>query len=263
MNSLINTSQPARIIILGSGTCIPNIRRSACSVFIEIGFNKLLFDIGPGTMKRLLEAGLILSDITHIFLSHFHPDHSGELATFLFASKYGRFSRKKPLAIIAGHGLIGFYNALKKVYGHWIEWDPLDMLLNELPIKDQPPLKYDNFQVSVLPMCHNEESLAYNIKTSKGVSIVYTGDTDYCDNLITISKNADIMICESAFPDALKVKGHLTPSLAGKAAQKAGVKKLILTHFYPECDQVDIQKECQKAFNGPIVIAEDLMCIDL
>ncbi len=86
------------ITILGSGTCVPSLQRSSCSVLVEIGNQKLLFDVGPGTMRRLLEAGQSIFDISHIFLSHFHPDHSGELVPFLFATQYpDKNQRKKRL----------------------------------------------------------------------------------------------------------------------------------------------------------------------
>jgi ribonuclease BN (tRNA processing enzyme) len=62
-------------------------------------------------------------------------------------------------------------------------------------------------------------------------------------------------------PDALKVPGHLTPSLAGDLAGRAHVKKLVLTHLYPECDQIDIAAQCRRTYPGPLVIAEDLMRI--
>jgi len=78
-----------------------------------------------------------------------------------------------------------------------------------------------------------------------------------------LSKDADLLICESALPDELKVKGHLTPSLAGEIAKRANVRKLVLTHFYPECDQADVKKECRKTYSGPLVLAEDLMTIDI
>jgi ribonuclease BN (tRNA processing enzyme) len=42
-------------------------------------------------------------------------------------------------------------------------------------------------------------------------------------------------------------------------AAKAGVRKLMLTHFYPECDRADIAAECRKTYDGPLVLAEDLM----
>ncbi|MGD8952490.1 MAG: MBL fold metallo-hydrolase, partial [Desulfobacterales bacterium] len=70
-------------------------------------------------------------------------------------------------------------------------------------------------------------------------------------------------ICESALPDALKVDGHLTPSLAGEIATQANVGRLVLTHFYPECDQTDVTKECRKTYAGPLVLARDLMTLKL
>jgi len=78
-----------------------------------------------------------------------------------------------------------------------------------------------------------------------------------------LARGADLLICESALPDDLKVEGHLTPSRAGKIAAKADVRKLVLTHFYPECDQVDVEKECRKTFGGPLILAEDLMRIEV
>jgi len=117
--------------------------------------------------------------------------------------------------------------------------------------------------VESLPVDHNPESIAYRITSSGGISMVYSGDTDFSENLVTLSKDADLLICESALPDELKVKGHLTPSLAGEIAERANVRKLVLTHFYPECDQVDIEKECRKTYSGPLLLAEDLMQINL
>ena len=89
--------------------------------------------------------------------------------------------------------------------------------------------------------------------------MVYSGDTDYTENLITLAENANILICECSHPDEEKVQGHLCPSLAGGIAASAGVQKLVLTHFYPRCDVFDIEKECRKTYKGELVLAEDLM----
>ena len=77
-----------KVTILGSGTCVPSLKRSSCSVLMDINGTKLLFDLGVGTMRRLLEAGTIISEISHLFFSHLHPDHTGEFVPFLFATKY-------------------------------------------------------------------------------------------------------------------------------------------------------------------------------
>lgn len=249
-----------KVIILGSGTCVPSLKRSACSVLIETSGIKLLMDCGIGVMRRLTEAGVSIHDISYIFLSHFHPDHTGELASFLFSNKYpNRYQRKLPLTLAGGKGFLDFFNRLSALYGNWIEFDHGMLSLVEFDTISNHTRKFDGFMVETAPTNHNPESIAYKIISDQGDIIVYSGDTDVCSGLIDLSHNADLLICESATPDAMKVKGHLTPSLAGKIASMANVRQLILTHFYPECDQVDIVAECRKTFSGNLILAQDLM----
>ncbi|OEU81828.1 MAG: MBL fold metallo-hydrolase [Desulfobacterales bacterium C00003060] len=248
-----------KITILGSGTCVPSLKRSSCSVLIEIGKSLLLFDSGPGTMRRLLEAGVTIDKLSYIFYSHLHPDHTSELVPFLFATKYPRtYRRRKPFTIVAAKGFADFYDRLKLAYGEWIELAPGLLEISELDTSGPDHLDCGLFDVDSLPMDHTDMSLAYRITGPDGRSVVYSGDSDLCDNLVTLAKGVDVLICESALPDEMKVPGHLTPSLAGRIATQAGVKKLVLTHFYPECEQVDIAKQCRKTYQGPLELAEDL-----
>lgn len=252
------------VTVLGSGTCVPSLHRSSCSVLIETGGIKLLFDSGPGTMRRLLEADTKIFEISYIFYSHFHPDHTGELVPFLFATKYsGGNLRQTPLTIISSKGFTAFYNGLQTVYGKWIELAPGLFHIVELDNETRNTRKFNNFMVESIPVQHNDESLAYKVISPGGRSVVYSGDTDFCENLIALARDADLLICESALPDELKVDGHLTPSLAGEIATKANVGKLVLTHFYPECDHVNIEKECRKTYSGPLILADDLMKVEV
>ena len=248
------------VTILGSGTCVPSLKRSSCSVLIQVGTSRLLFDSGPGTMRRLLEAQTSIFDISHIFYSHFHPDHSGEFVPFIFSTKYPDGSqRTTPLMVAGGLGFLDFYEGLKSVYGQWIELAPGLLNVMEFDNKRPDTRQFEDFAVNTAPVAHNEESIAYRITSADGHSVVYTGDTDYTDTIIDLAKDADLLICECALPDKFRVKGHLTPSLAGDLAAKANVRKLVLTHFYPQCDNEDIAAECRKTYSGPLVLAEDLM----
>ena len=252
------------ITVLGSGTCVPSLKRSSCSVLIQINQKKMLFDIGPGTTHRLLQTGLKIFDVSHIFLSHFHPDHTGELASFLFSFKYADSGHpKNPLTLIGGTGLSTFYEDLRNAFRHWIDLVPGQLDLIEMDIHGKDSIEFEFAAVESIPVDHNDESIAYKIKTPDGISVVYSGDTDYCENLITIAQNADLLILESSFPDQYKIRGHLVPSMAGEIAQKAGVRKLMLTHFYPECDSADIISQCRKAYDGPLILAQDLMTVPL
>lgn len=252
------------VTVLGSGTCVPSLRRSSCSVFVRIDETILLFDSGVGTMRRLLEAGIEIFHISYIFYSHFHPDHTGELVPFLFSNKYPDGSRRKiPLTLVGGKGFLKFYDDLKNVYGHWMALTPSLLNIVELDNNGRDMRMFTDFKVESIPVDHNPESIAYRVIGPGGISIVYSGDTDFSDNLITLSKDADLLICESALPDELKVNGHLTPSLAGEIATRANVRQLVLTHFYPECEHADIEKQCRKTYKGPLLLAEDLMKIHL
>ena len=257
-------ANPLIITILGSGTCVPSLKRSSCSVLVETGPWKLLFDTGPGTMRRLLEAGRTIHDLTHVFYSHFHPDHTAELVPLLFATKYpDPRRRRQPLTICAAGGFQSFFDGLKKVYGRWIELEPGWLNIIELETKGVDFLSFDNFSVKSIPVRHSPESLAFRVSGQESVSVVYSGDTDFSENLVSLAKDAQILICESSYPDALKVDGHLSPSVAGRIAFLAGARKLVLTHLYPECEEVDLVAECRKSYDGPVIVAEDLMRIEL
>ena len=253
-----------RITILGSGTCVPSLTRNPCSFLLQIGGQRLLFDCGPGIMRRLLETGVTIFDISYIFLSHFHPDHTGELASFLFALKYSPLARQQqPLTIVAGNGFKAFFERLKGVYGDWVVLPSDRFHMVELDTNQADSRTFNGFTVASMPVAHGPESIAYRIVDGDGKSVVYSGDSDVCDGLTAIATDADLMICESAFPDGQKVDGHLTPSLAGTMAQKARVKQLILTHFYPACDSTDVEKQCRSTYSGKVVAAKDLMTITL
>ena len=254
----------SQITILGSGTCVPSLTRNACAALMKTGGRQLLFDCGPGVMHRLLETGVTIFDVSHLLLSHFHPDHSGELASFLFALKYSSPMRQvKPLTIIAGKGFGSFLGGLQAVYGSNIILPDGLLRVVELDTTRMDQHLLSTVTVTSMPVAHRPESLAYRITDKSGKRFVYSGDTDVCDGLRDIAAEADLMICESAFPDGQKVDGHLTPSLAGHIAQAAGVKRLVLTHFYPACETVDIENQCRSTYNGKLTLARDLMVMTL
>ena len=247
------------ITILGSGTGYPSLSRSSCSNLVETGTCRMVFDLGSGTIRRLLECGRTVGDITHVVFTHFHPDHCAELAPFLFALRSPELKKEgAKLTLVGGKGLSELYEGLIKVFGRWIQLDPDLLEVIELDVASEDRLVLGDTVLRSIPVMHNKESLAYRLE-SFGRSLVISGDTDLCENIVKISEKADMLICESSTPDGEKRDGHLTPSLAGKIARDAGVKKLVLTHFYPGCDKTDIAKQCFKTYDGPLFKAEDLM----
>ncbi len=253
-------SNMTELIILGSGTCVPSIRRAGPAACLRTGGITILVDSAAGTLRQLLRAGISYDSIDMLLYTHLHPDHVGEFVPFVFATKYAPgFHRSTPVTVIAARGFNAFHAALKDAFGQWVKPDPGSLVVEEMPVEMPAAIQAPPLTIRSAPTVHTAQSLAYRIETPDNLSIVFSGDTDYSPALADLARDADVMVCECAAPEGQKVEGHLVPSEAGRMARDAGVKKLILTHFYPACDQHDLITPCGKFYDGPIILAEDLM----
>ena len=247
------------LVILGSGTIVPSVSRSASAYTVRVGGKTILMDLGPGTLRRMKEAKIEIPDVDLILFSHFHPDHTSDFVPFIFASKYAIGSyRTKELKILAPLGFGDFFAGLIEVYGDWIVPEGYDISVEEIT---EGRADFVDFSVTTKKVVHNPESIAFRIEGGGG-SLVYSGDTDWSEGLISLAKDADVLLLECSFPDDMKVDGHMTPTEAGRTAERSGVKRLVLTHFYPPMEDVDIEMVVGKEFGGEIVVARDLMIID-
>jgi len=248
-----------KLTILGSGTGVPSLRRGSPGALVQTDGTSILLDSGSGTLRRMLEVGVTYKDLDVILYSHIHPDHISELVPFLFACKYHEDPRQKDLLVVGGKGFGEYLSNLRGVYGAWVVPDTFVMEVKEVRAD---ALEVETVRIRTLPVKHAAESVGYRLETQSGQTLVYSGDTDYCRNIVALAKGADVLLLEASFPETLKTNGHLTPSLAGRIAEEAGCKKLMLTHFYPPCDQTDIRRSCQKFFSGEVIVAEDMMVIE-
>jgi len=252
------------LIILGSGTSIPHPQRASPSVAIFIDNQFLLMDIGPGTLRQLAIAGFKFEDIDYICISHFHPDHTADLIHFFFATRYPpTLSTRKPFTIIAPRGFNRFLALLRKPYGTWLDLPDGLMKIQELNTGENDKKKFDRFKIISTPLNHTPDSIGLRIEDNSGRIIVYSGDTGYCNEIVDLARGADLLILESSFPDGQGIEGHLTPSQAGDIATRSGAKKLLLTHFYPECLKSDIETQCRKTYQGELILATDLMSLSV
>ncbi len=250
-----------QITILGSGTCVPSLRRSSPGVLVEVERTKIVLDTGPGSLRQMLRAGVSVNDIDLIVYSHFHVDHTADLAPFIFASKYTPdLFRTKPLTIIGPRGLQEFYHCLTQAYGKWIV--PEHFAINWIEA-DAGTQEFATFRLRTLPTQHSGNSIAVRIENSCGISMAYSGDSQYCQNLIEIARQVDLLILECSFPEGMACVGHLTPSRAGQIARESQCRKLVLTHFYPPCDEHDLLTPLRTEYQGEVLLAEDLMTVSL
>ena len=248
------------ITILGSGTCVASLKRSAACIRVVSDATTVLLDTGPGSQRQMLMAGTTFNTIDLLCYTHLHVDHTADIVPLLFASKYAPEARMRDLAIMAAPGFLDFYNNLTQAYGDWIV--PERYTINWLETAKQPII-FGPLTITSAPVQHTPHSIAFRLQDCKGASMVYSGDTDYCSSIVELARGCDVLILECSFPEGLHCEGHLTPNLAGRIAAEANCKQLVLTHFYPICNPRECCSGAAKHFDGPITAAYDLYEIAL
>ena len=242
-----------RVTILGAGTSIPAAHHSPAGISVQAGGESFLFDAGPGTAQRFHAAGGRLFQLDRIFLTHLHVDHCLELVTILFALRIPQPVRTKPLTVYGPPGLKRLYRELNRAFHRWLEPRTYRLTLREL---GQTTVRLGRATVTTLQMRHSTLALGYRLE-AHGKSVAYSGDTDVCDNIVTLGRDADLLILECSQPDERKVAGHLTPTECARIAAAARCRRLVLTHFYPVFQGYDIRTRVHRSFNGRLTLAKD------
>lgn len=247
--------------ILGSGTHFPDPDRRSAGYLLRDGKQMFLFDFGYGTLLRLVELKVRYQDIKHIFFTHLHEDHYLDFLPFLISlylqvAKWGL--AKRTLHI---HGPQGMKTKLTRVLNAMgIGYAPYVKLV--FHVREVSTIHLGKLTIRSHPIFHMKSlhALCYRIERGKN-TIAYTGDLDYDESIIPFLKGVQTLVIECGFPDQMKKSGHLTPSEAGRIAQAAGVKRVVLTHRYHPCDLVNIIGQCRREFTGRIGKARDGLTI--
>jgi ribonuclease BN (tRNA processing enzyme) len=245
------------LTVLGSGTSIPSLRRGAPGSLLRVGRDLVVIDCGPGTLNRLLKAGVRHDEVTHILCTHTHLDHIGELAHWMFLSNISTMERTRPLTLCGSAGVMRMLAGLREMMGHWLDASSYTRTLVTMDEARASSVGFDGWSLAAFPVRHIDSSLAFRITESGGATLACTGDTDTTDDLIDLARGADLLLIESSTPDEGKIPGHLTPSEAGDVARRARAGRVVLTHFYPPCDEADMLSQLRRTWDGPALLAED------
>jgi len=253
-----------KLTILGSGAGMIKKKRKAPCFLLETASQKLLFDCGWDCPQSLIKAGIQLKKIDHIFISHSHADHMGTLMnllqSMLITHDYiPKNARKKPLFL---HGYPGFqkdYQTLKTILFP-DNRSPYQIKIIEHPVQK----KFKKFKVISTSVHHVPQyfpSVAYRID-GNNKSFVYSGDCGFDKNLIKLAQGANLLLIEASYSSFHYKKygpqpGHLSCNEAGRIANEARVKKVVLFHLYDLESDKKIRKAVRKNFSGQIIIPQD------
>jgi len=210
-----------------------------------------------------------------IIISHLHKDHYSDLASIGYASyvykKLGYLNTKIKVYIpdddminccesyIDSDG----WGASRHVIKHIQDFEYLmnfgeENYLDFVPYCCRDKIKHGDMVINFIKNIH--QLTTYSVKIiNNNNTIVYSADTGYKNNMLdSFSKNADLLICESSFlrGQYKDDDNHLYAYEAALIAQKAMVKELMLTHFWPEIDKQKYVEEARTIFENTIAAEE-------
>ena len=280
-----------RLILLGTqgGPFIRSYRQTPSANLIVYKSTPIVVDTGFGVTFKLLDAGINLPSIKYIFITHHHSDHNLELGPLLYNAWINGL--KEPIHVYAPPGL----KDLLSFYWESIKFDietrmndegrpDIRVLIETHEYSEGNITSNSDFEVTALKNIHPPviESYALNFKLGNK-KIVFSGDTAYCPALATFASNADYLVHEVMYvpaveelvkrrPNAMKLKEsilshHTSAEDAGKIANLARVKTLVLNHFVPSddkslTDQVWLNA-VKTTFSGNIIVGKDLLQLAL
>ena len=250
-----NNMAEAEVVIIGSGTCVPRPDRAGPATVVRLGGVTILVDSAAGTLRRLEENGIPWTSIDYLFYTHFHPDHVGELVPLIFATRYAPgFNRNGPIEVFGPEGLLELHRHMQAAFGQWVEPQSERIRLNEIPIGWGSRMQLPPMEVEAVHVAHTPQSLAYRFTGPTGRSVVVTGDTEPCAEVMELAKGADIVVVECSMPDGNPVPGHMTPKGVELLARESGAGKVVATHFYPDVEpQLEGGKGFLAAHDGMVV----------
>ncbi len=218
-----------KITVIGNCGPYPGAGRACSGYLIESGDAKILLDCGSGVLGKL-QNYCSIDEITHVILSHLHYDHMGDMMVFRYSieGKAKRGGKLRPVKLYLP-------SEPKDVYEKLISKDVFDYAA----ITEDLSLNIGELHVSFAKVNHPITCYAVRIQQDSRI-FVYSGDTSYTKSLVEFARNADILLCDAGLlskDKKSKDAPHLTAYEAGIIARESDVKRLLLTHFWPEDDK--------------------------
>jgi ribonuclease Z len=265
-------SNEMRVTLLGTGTPFPNAERFGSAILVEAADKKLLFDCGRGVVIRLAQAGVSPKDLDGLFLTHLHSDHLVGIPDLWLSGWF--LGRSKPLRIWGPQGTSSMMEHLVQAFAFDIHIrqgapDPLPAKGVEIDGKEvaQGEIYNDGLtRLSAFLVDHGPVKPAFGYRVdSAGHSVIISGDTKFCQNLVDFAKGSDCLIHTAWSADS---KNPTPPSKRSIAsAEDAGrvfaIVKPKLAVVYHYKDEEGLWDAVRKEYKGPLVIGRDLMIINI
>lgn len=267
------------ITLLGTGSHLPSAHRAGPSTLVSAQRDHFLVDAGRGVLMRLVAAGVSVSDLSGVLLTHLHGSHLTDLNDVI-TTWWVETEPQKPLEVVGPRGSAAVVDHIMRSLGPDIAFrrannrrgpTPPEVNVTEL---DRGPIELSRrVAIAVAPTAHrpSEPSIAFRFEWGDNSAVV-TGDTVPCDGLDELCSGADALVHPVVRRDMIPARDsqrlqdvldfHSSVDDAARTAERAGVGTLVLTHCVPGIEPGRIEEWRSLAaahFSGRVELGDDLL----
>jgi ribonuclease Z len=276
-DSLQANPSDLEVTLLGTGTPLPVMERFGPSILIQAGSETLLFDAGRGCLQRLRQIDVSYDKIDALFLTHLHSDHIVGLPD-LWLTGWLVSGRSRPLNVYGPAGTKQMTEYLQKAFAFDIKIrvgddkkfeEGSNLFTSE--IEQGSIYEKNGVRVIAIKVDHHPDIPAFGYRIEyNGHSVVLSGDTRYCENLISFAKGTDLLVHEVVIaPDTVSKTDpkypvfahHTTVEQAAKVFNEVKPKLAAYSHVVKPFGQneQELLRRTKAHYSGPVIIGEDLM----
>jgi len=285
-----------RLICIGSGNPFVRRAQAATGWLVQLGNgDNFIFDVGGGTVQNLWSLEIHPAYLDKLFLTHLHLDHVGDFHVLYDALGWGRNTPLRvwgPSGFAPELGTAAFCEHMRKA-AHWhthskrglVPSGGMEIVAQEFDVSAFSPdnpriLVYEENDVRIyaFPVAHILiGAVGYRLEY-KGLSMTFHGDGEPCTFEAEQAKGVDVFMHEGfldaqTFSTAMNLplpiaqnvaRVHATPDRLGRLFDIAQPKLGVAYHYFQNDDTVDpFFENMKKAYNGPLLLAQDLVCINV
>jgi ribonuclease BN (tRNA processing enzyme) len=243
-----------RVTVLGGCGAWPEAGRAAAGFLVEHDGFVVALDLGYATLPNLLRV-IPPERLDAALITHAHPDHCADLHPLHRAWRM-RGDSLPPLRVYCTDGVLDRIEGLEG-------GEDVAELRATLDLRPLAPgaaaFDLGPWRVSSRFLPHWVPNAGLRLDAD-GVSLAYTGDTGPCEEIVGLAAGASLFIVDATWsgdPPARTPRYDLTAGEAGRYAARAGVERLLLTHFWPGTDRTASVAAAAAHYDRDVMVADE------
>lgn len=232
---------------------------ASAGYIVQTKTTTLKLDFGRSNLTGMVHSGIDWKQLDAILISHVHPDHVSDLVQYLQLYTLYRDSGRltKDIQLVGPEGFNNWFELLKQVVStNWKHIPTTREVTNST-------LSIGDAHIEVAPMKHVIPTVGYRIEAN-GTALCYTGDAAYSPELVTLAKNADVLLTECSATNEQETQVHMRPKDIARVAQEAKVKTVVLTHYPTDpATRKALADQVRAACKATVIAGSDNQVIEL